>query len=142
MGDPSAILTPKEQACLKLVAQHCSSKEIALALGIAKTSVDTYCDRARSKLGVADRYEAARRLLADLGPLAPEAALAGAEPLATAKPAAALPDAAPQGPRVRSPGPWAIAALLLAAVIALATLLSGLRAIGEVIEPLASQASR
>src|SRR6202000_800145 len=29
-------------------------------LGMSKTSVDTYCDRARRKLGVEDRYAAAR----------------------------------------------------------------------------------
>ena len=59
-----AQLTPKEQACLQLVGRHLSSKEIAAELGIAKTSVDTYCNRARAKLGVSDRYEAARMLRA------------------------------------------------------------------------------
>lgn len=55
-------LTPKEVACLRLVAQRMSSKEIASELGISKTSVDTYCNRARAKLGVCGRYEAARLL--------------------------------------------------------------------------------
>nr|QQZ50614.1 hypothetical protein JKL49_03725 [Phenylobacterium glaciei] len=41
--------------------RHLSSKQIARELGMSKTSVDTYCDRARRKLGVDDRY-AARRL--------------------------------------------------------------------------------
>lgn len=58
-------LTPMERACLELVAQRRSSKEIAKQLGIAKSSVDTYCDRARSKLAVADRYAAARLLAAE-----------------------------------------------------------------------------
>jgi DNA-binding CsgD family transcriptional regulator len=55
-----ARLTPKEIACLRLVARGMSSKEIASELGIAKTSVDTYCNRARAKLGVGGRHEAAR----------------------------------------------------------------------------------
>jgi DNA-binding CsgD family transcriptional regulator len=58
--DPAGLLTPRERECLRLVDQHLSSKEIARALGMSKTSVDTYCDRARRKLGVPDRYEAAR----------------------------------------------------------------------------------
>lgn len=70
-------LTTMERACLELVAQRRSSKEIAKQLGIAKSSVDTYCDRARSKLAVADRYAAARLLTAEsagvvVGPLGPD----------------------------------------------------------------------
>src|SRR5205085_4697002 len=56
------LLTPRERECLRLVDQHLSSKQIARELGMSKTSVDTYCDRARRKLGVPDRYEAARLL--------------------------------------------------------------------------------
>src|SRR5690606_28337255 len=41
------LLTPRERECLRLVDQHLSSKQIARALGMSKTSVDTYCDRAR-----------------------------------------------------------------------------------------------
>ncbi|WP_207801784.1 helix-turn-helix domain-containing protein [Phenylobacterium hankyongense] len=59
--DPVGLLTPRERECLRLVDQHLSSKQIARQLGMSKTSVDTYCDRARRKLGVGDRYEAARR---------------------------------------------------------------------------------
>src|ERR1700722_3307241 len=57
-----ARLTLKEVACLRLVGQRMSSKEIASELGIAKTSVDTYCNRARAKLKVGGRQEAARLL--------------------------------------------------------------------------------
>src|ERR1700741_70346 len=60
--DPVELLTPRERQCLRLVDEHLSSKEIARKLGMSKTSVDTYCDRARRKLGVGDRYEAARLL--------------------------------------------------------------------------------
>src|ERR1044072_4813599 len=56
------LLTPRERECLRLVDQHFSSKQIARELGMSKTSVDTYCDRARRKLGVGDRYQAARLL--------------------------------------------------------------------------------
>src|ERR1043165_9402537 len=58
--DPVELLTPRERECLRLVDQHLSSKQIARELGMSKTSVDTYCDRARRKLGVEDRYAAAR----------------------------------------------------------------------------------
>ena len=64
MSDPNIeLLTPRERECLRLVDQHLSSKQIARQLGMSKTSVDTYCDRARRKLGVGDRYAAARLLL-------------------------------------------------------------------------------
>ncbi|ACG79892.1 transcriptional regulator, LuxR family [Phenylobacterium zucineum HLK1] len=60
--NPAGLLTQRERECLRLVDQHLSSKQIARELGMSKTSVDTYCDRARRKLGVPDRYEAARLL--------------------------------------------------------------------------------
>lgn len=55
-------LTPKERACLRLVLENWSSKEIGRHLGIAHTSVDTHIRRARAKLGLRDRYAAARLL--------------------------------------------------------------------------------
>jgi len=61
-ADPLELLTPRERECLQLVDEHLSSKQIARELGMSKTSVDTYCDRARRKLGVDDRYAAARLL--------------------------------------------------------------------------------
>lgn len=45
-----------------LVMERRSSKQIARHLGISQTSVDTYVRRARQKLGVKDRYAAARLL--------------------------------------------------------------------------------
>src|ERR1700710_1578281 len=62
--DSVGLLTPRERECLRLVDQHLSSKQIARQLGMSKTSVDTYCNRARRKLGVGDRYAAARLLAA------------------------------------------------------------------------------
>jgi len=60
--NPVELLTQRERECLRLVNQHLSSKQIARELGMSKTSVDTYCDRARRKLGVDDRFKAARLL--------------------------------------------------------------------------------
>ena len=57
------LLTAREIACLRLVARHRSSREIASELGISKTSVDTYCDRARAKLQMSSRRHAARLVL-------------------------------------------------------------------------------
>ena len=56
-------LTPQELQCLRLVAEQRSSKEIAAELGISKASVDTYCNRARAKLGVSSRRAAARLVM-------------------------------------------------------------------------------
>ncbi len=113
-------LSAKERACLRLVARRLSSKEIAAELGIAKTSVDTYCDRARVKLGVANRNEAARLVVAALGPGPPAAAM-------------------PVGPgRPTSSGRRQLASwLFLTAigVLALATLLAGLRALDGLAPP-------
>lgn len=55
-------LTPKERECLRLVLENRSSKQIARQLGISRTSVDTHVRRARAKLGIKDRHEAARLL--------------------------------------------------------------------------------
>ncbi|MFN3574598.1 MAG: response regulator transcription factor [Phenylobacterium sp.] len=62
MDEKVELLTARERECLRLVDRHFSSKQIARELGMSKTSVDTYCDRARRKLGVTDRYHAARLL--------------------------------------------------------------------------------
>src|SRR5437763_7222031 len=68
MDDPAdralRLLSPREKDCLRLVFENHSSKEIARRLGISQTSVDTHVRNARAKLGVSDRYEAARRLYA------------------------------------------------------------------------------
>src|SRR5687768_11111129 len=111
MSDPEAQervarLTPKEREILLLVAENLSSKEIAARLGIAKTSVDTYCNRARSKLRVKDRYEGARLLAA--AARADDALAAEAlPPPETAPPAAPTPVAPeadlPQAPRPLEP---------------------------------------
>jgi DNA-binding CsgD family transcriptional regulator len=125
-------LSGKEQACLRLVARRRSSKQIARELGIAKTSVDTYCNRARAKLGVSDRYEAARLLLAGEGPTA----TAEPRPPLAVAPAAAQ-DRRTLGRPVPRPRLAASLAAALAVILALATLLSGLRAL-EVMKPLPS----
>lgn len=55
-------LSARERDCLRLVYAHHTSKSIANELGFAKSSVDTYINRACTKLGLNDRKEAARLL--------------------------------------------------------------------------------
>lgn len=57
-------LSARERDCLRLILENHTSKEVGRQLGISHTSVDTHVRRARAKLGLRDRYEAAR-LLAD-----------------------------------------------------------------------------
>jgi len=124
-------LTPKERACLVLVARRMSSKEIAAELGIAKTSVDTYCNRARSKLGVSNRYEAARLLVTQTRPQE------RAE-IAVATPEPSGPSATASAPTPTVSAKWpakirlvvAVAAVLVA-VLAMGSLMSGLSALQE-----------
>src|ERR1043166_1320336 len=80
------LLTPRERECLQLVDQHLSSKQIARRLGMSKTSVDTYCDRARKKLGVGDRYQAAK-LLREVDVVNPVLIAAGQDTIRTDNPA-------------------------------------------------------
>jgi len=133
-----SLLTAQERECLRLVGLQLSSKEIAGELGISKASVDTYCNRARAKLGVASRREAAqmvRNLEADMR-----------------RPAVAAPDLAPAPTRVDGDLPAARIALLppiaslgpvercglilggaAALTLAFGMLLSGLQSLSEVV---------
>ncbi|MXP44564.1 response regulator transcription factor [Allopontixanthobacter sediminis] len=54
------LLTEKQEEALELVADHLSSKEIGLRLGISSHSVDKRVDDARRRLGAATRKEAVR----------------------------------------------------------------------------------
>ena len=125
-----SLLTPQERECLRLVAQQRSSKEIAQELGISKASVDTYCNRARAKLGVTSRREAAQLVLE---------ASAGAPVTGFAPPLAAGDGAAVVLlPSVSSLGPAARLALILGGAVALALafgmLLSGLQGLNDFVE--------
>ncbi len=64
--DPYAIerLTPRERECLRLVAEHLHSKEIARRLQISQHTVDGHLNEARRRLGVASRRDAALMFLA------------------------------------------------------------------------------
>lgn len=53
-ADPLLGLSPREREVLKLVAEGQTSKEIAAALGVAPSSVDTYRSRLMIKAGVRD----------------------------------------------------------------------------------------
>ena len=58
-SDPSAILTPREQEVLALVAEGKTNKEIARSLDISPATVKVHVERIIGKLGVADRTQAA-----------------------------------------------------------------------------------
>lgn len=112
-------LTAQEQACLRLVARRLSSKQIAVELGIAKTSVDTYCNRARRKLGVSDRYAAARLVATQAVPEA----------------AATVPPPAPAPPRRAASAPLAlVVAGIVAVALGVGSLLAGMTAL-EALKP-------
>ncbi len=129
-----SVLTPKERECLRLVAQQLSSKEIARELGISKASVDTYCNRARAKLGVPSR-RAAAQLVVSLEAAA-AAALAAASPAPAGR--ASVVAAVPVLPPLSSLGPGARIGIILGGAIALAVafgmLLSGLQILNGVVE--------
>jgi DNA-binding CsgD family transcriptional regulator len=53
-------LTEGQKACLRLVVQHNTSKEIARTLGISPFTVDQRLDAARRKLNAGSRIDAAK----------------------------------------------------------------------------------
>ena len=57
--DPFAGLTPREMEVLKLLAHGLSNKEIGLRLSLAEITIKGYVSTLLSKLGVADRTQAA-----------------------------------------------------------------------------------
>lgn len=57
-------LTEGQKACLRLVVQHYTSKEIARTLGISPFTVDQRLDAARRKLNAASRKDAAKKFAA------------------------------------------------------------------------------
>lgn len=60
MADESVELTEGQKACLRLVDDHMTSKEIARSLGISHFTVDQRLDAARRKLNAATRKDAAK----------------------------------------------------------------------------------
>ncbi len=62
MPDSIERLTPRERECLRLVAAHMRSKQIARELGIAPATVNKHCENAARKLEAADRVQAALML--------------------------------------------------------------------------------
>lgn len=63
-SDRLARVTEGQRACLRLVLQHKSSKDIARSLGISPHTVDQRVRLAMKALGAASRVEAARILAA------------------------------------------------------------------------------
>lgn len=56
-------LSESQKACLRLVGQGMSSKEIAKSLNLTPLTVDTYVKAAVARLGAGNRREAARALV-------------------------------------------------------------------------------
>lgn len=130
-------LTPKERECLRLVARQHSSKEIARELGISKASVDTYCNRARAKLGVPNRRAAAQLMLALEGEQA-AAPASVAPPIGQPGAAAAPAVAVSLLPPLSSLGPLGRLGVIVGGAVVLALafgmLLSGLQTLNGVVE--------
>lgn len=134
-------LTAQERECLRLVGLQLSSKEIAHEMGISKASVDTYCNRARAKLGVTSRRDAALLVLTL------------ETPAAAISPPAAQPPAVSQGettvatvallPPISSLGPVARLAIILGGAVVLALafgmLVSGLQSLNDVAQSAAAR---
>ena len=66
--DPEVIrgLAPRQRAVLRLLAEGCSSKEVALAMGVTRQTVETYRRSLCSKLGVSGSRLVRTALLVDL----------------------------------------------------------------------------
>lgn len=66
MSHPEALLrlTDRQRACLELVAAGFTSKQIARKLGISHSTVDNHVLAATQMLGVPDRREAGRQVVA------------------------------------------------------------------------------
>jgi DNA-binding CsgD family transcriptional regulator len=112
-------LSARERDCLRLVLENHTSKEVGRRLGISHTSVDTHVRRARAKLGLRDRYDAAR-LLAQWE--APAAADDRTAPV-TAPGAPVSPAPAPASwslPPMEELGPWTRIGLVLACALFIA----------------------
>lgn len=69
---PIESLTEPQRICLRLVATHHNSKEIAQLLGVSPSAVDKRIERAVQVLGVPSRFAAARALARFEGTPIPE----------------------------------------------------------------------
>jgi DNA-binding CsgD family transcriptional regulator len=95
IGEETAVLlgrlTPSERRCLELVDQGLQSKEIARVLDRSPNSIDTWLRSAARKLGVRDRYQAAKMLanatrMAEIGDVTPLSILRSQDPYIPAEP--------------------------------------------------------
>jgi len=138
-----SLLTAQERECLRLVGLQLSSKEIAAEMGISKASVDTYCNRARAKLAVTNRREAAQLVRSlEAGVPKPPLAQAPATPSAhsdgpAASQVALLPPIASLGPLERC---GVILGGAAALTLGFGMLLSGLQSLSDVIGSVQAQA--
>ena len=77
------LLTPRERDCLRGVAQHKRTKDIARELDLKPGTVDTYIASAVRKLGLSDRASAVRALIAEEASRESRSAFSGVEPIAS-----------------------------------------------------------
>jgi DNA-binding CsgD family transcriptional regulator len=121
MGSGVDSLSERERECLRLVAQHHTSKDIAALLGLSPYTVDGYVAEACAKLGTGRRGEAARILVAAEGSpperLAPEPSPVPLTPDLPLQPSPELAlEAAPAGRQVRISMGWRFAIIVGGAI--------------------------
>ncbi|SFP70410.1 helix-turn-helix domain-containing protein [Sphingomonas rubra] len=114
-------LSPQQIACLRLVADLRTSKQISELLGISSHTVDTHLSNAVRKLGVSSRMEAAR-LLVEASPNPPERLTDQSPPVAEAAVIPSEPSsqlvAAPVGRQVTLPR-WTRLVIIAGGAVAL-----------------------
>lgn len=122
-SDPGLIatLSPQQVACLRLVAELRTSKQISERLGISSHTVDTHLSNAVRKLGAANRLDAAR-LLVEASFAPPERLTDQSPPVANENACAAESGsqlvAAPVGRQVMLPR-WTRLAIIVCGAVAL-----------------------
>ena len=102
MSDLALTLSKRQRECLRLVwEKQATSKEIAIELGISKSTVDGYIAEAVEHLGARDRRHAAALAFTD----APRA-VSGDDPARVAEPAPEQPSVTPSMVDRTLPLPW------------------------------------
>jgi DNA-binding NarL/FixJ family response regulator len=61
--DPRALLSPREEQALDLIARGYTHAQAATRMGVTKATVDTYVERIRAKLQVGNKAELTRAAL-------------------------------------------------------------------------------
>lgn len=129
--NPIETLAPRERECLRGVAQHKRTSQIAFELELRPKTVDTYIASAFRKLGVSDRDSAARMLIAYEAELAGKSLSdsSGVEPNTVSSPTSWLGRLPWPFPTRRRPVNDLTIPQLLFAIAAAGTLMMGIAAI-------------